>query len=166
MQMPLRKLTALLVVLFLIPVIVVSLSGTGSTEANNGSPWQSTGNQVEDQTDRYELFLPLISNNYSADTTIDPPADDPTEPDDPDDPSDPSDPVDPPDPFIPTDVGTGFEIDGNTALDMGGDFDWETADYPPAVLLADPNSKSERDETVFKPNGIFDEPEYWNISAG
>ncbi len=156
MQMPLRKLAALLVVLFLIPVIVVSLLGTGSTEANNGTPWQRIGNQVEDLVDGYDIFIPLISNNHSLDAAIDPPVDL----------DDPPDPGDPPDPFIPPDVGTGFEIDGNTALDMGGDFDWETVDYPPAVLLADPNSKGSRDETVFKPNGKFDQPENWTISAG
>lgn len=166
MQMPLRKLSALLVVLFLLPVIVVSLSGTGSTEANVGSPWQSTGNQVQDQTDIFKIFIPLISKN-SSENVVGPPADDPPVADDPPIADDPPVGDDPPVEDDPSaEVGTGFEIDGNTALDMGGDFDWETVGYPPAVLLADPNSKGSQDETTFKPNGKFDEPENWKISAG
>ena len=55
-----------------------------------------------------------------------------------------------------------FEIEGNTALDQGGDFDWENA-IPPAVHIPDPNSRIETDPTVFKPNSKFEDPAGWSI---
>jgi len=57
----------------------------------------------------------------------------------------------------------GFEIEGNAALDQGGDFDWETVDRPPGVLVQDPNSKGETDPSTFRPNSKFDSPENWSI---
>jgi len=67
---------------------------------------------------------------------------------------------------FPAEPDTGFEIEGNAALDGVGDYDWETADYPPVVLLADPHSKAETDPTTFKPDGKFDKPEQWSILPG
>lgn len=57
----------------------------------------------------------------------------------------------------------GFEIEGNAALDRGGDYDWLTVDRPPGVLIADPNSKAETDPSTFRPNSKFDSPETWSI---
>ena len=60
----------------------------------------------------------------------------------------------------------GFEVEGNTALDQGGDFDWENTEFPPAIHIPDPNSKIETDDTVFKPDSKFDDPAGWRIKAG
>ncbi len=60
----------------------------------------------------------------------------------------------------------GFEIEGNTVLDNGGEFDWENAPYPPAQHIVDPNSMIETDPTVFLPNSKFDDPAGWSIRAG
>jgi hypothetical protein len=60
----------------------------------------------------------------------------------------------------------GFEIEGNTALDHGGDYDWETADYPPAVLIPDPNSKATTDSTTLRPDSKFDDPSTWSVLPG
>ena len=60
----------------------------------------------------------------------------------------------------------GFEIEGNTALDRGGDYDWETVDRPPGVLIQDPNSKATTDPTHFRPNSKFDAPENWSVVPG
>ena len=60
----------------------------------------------------------------------------------------------------------GFEIEGNTALDQGGDYDWETVDRPPGVLIQDPNSKATTDPTHFRPNSKFDAPENWSVVPG
>jgi hypothetical protein len=57
----------------------------------------------------------------------------------------------------------GFEIEGNAALDQGGDYDWENVDRPPGVLIQDPNSKAEPDPSTFRPNSKFDQPESWSI---
>jgi len=57
----------------------------------------------------------------------------------------------------------GFEIEGNIALDHGGDYDWEAVGFPPAVLIQDPNSKATTDPTTFRPNSKFDRPETWSI---
>lgn len=66
---------------------------------------------------------------------------------------------------------TGFEIDGNILFDgPDGDFDWwdngKNPGYPPAVLIADPHSKSATDPDIFKPAGKFDEPENWIVQDG
>lgn len=68
-----------------------------------------------------------------------------------------------PSPIVP-DIG--FEIEGNAALDQGGDYDWENAPVPPTVLLADPNSKAEEDPTTLRPDSKFDKPETWSIVPG
>jgi hypothetical protein len=60
----------------------------------------------------------------------------------------------------------GFEIEGNTALDSGGDYDWETVERPPGILIQDPNSKAETDLSTFRPNSKFDSPETWSIVPG
>ena len=60
----------------------------------------------------------------------------------------------------------GFEIEGNTALDNGGDYDWETTDRPPAVLIQDPNSNATTDPSTFRPNSKFDAPENWSVVPG
>lgn len=60
----------------------------------------------------------------------------------------------------------GFEIEGNIALDYGGDYDWETASFPPAVLIPDPNSKAETDPTTLRPDSKFDKPETWSVVPG
>jgi hypothetical protein len=57
----------------------------------------------------------------------------------------------------------GFEVEGNIALDHGGDYDWEVVGFPPAVLIQDPNSKAATDPTIFRPNSKFDRPETWSI---
>ena len=67
--------------------------------------------------------------------------------------------------FQPIVPDIGFEIEGNTALDQGGDFDWENAP-PPAERIPDPNSKIEADPTTFKPNSKFDDPAGWSITTG
>jgi hypothetical protein len=67
---------------------------------------------------------------------------------------------------FPPEPDTGFEIEGNAAWDHIGDYDWETAARPPAVLLADPHSKATTDPTIFKPDGKFDKPEDWSIVPG
>ena len=59
----------------------------------------------------------------------------------------------------------GFEIEGNTALDRGGEYDWENA-IPPAIRIPDPNSKIETDPTTFKPDSKFDDPAGWSILPG
>ena len=75
-------------------------------------------------------------------------------------------PGDPGDPEEPGEQATGFEIDGNSKWDEVGSIDWETTNFPPAIHIQDPHSKSARDTTVFKPNGKFDKPESWRISQG
>ncbi|MFN2185615.1 MAG: collagen binding domain-containing protein [Anaerolineae bacterium] len=65
-------------------------------------------------------------------------------------------------PIVP-DIG--FEIEGNTALDRGGDYDWENA-IPPAIRIPDPNSKITTDPTTFKPDSKFDDPAGWSILPG
>jgi len=67
--------------------------------------------------------------------------------------------------FQPIVPDIGFEIEGNTALDQGGEFDWENS-LPPAVRIPDPNSKITTDPTTFKPNSKFDYPEGWSIMPG
>lgn len=67
---------------------------------------------------------------------------------------------------FPPEPDTGFEIEGNAAWDHIGDYDWETAARPPAVLLADPHSKATIDPTTFRPDGKFDKPEDWSIVPG
>ncbi|HSR35191.1 MAG TPA: SdrD B-like domain-containing protein [Anaerolineae bacterium] len=64
------------------------------------------------------------------------------------------------DPVVP-DVA--FEIEGNTALDHGGDYDWETTSSPPANFVQDPNSSATTDPSTFRPNSSFDRPEKWSI---
>jgi hypothetical protein len=59
----------------------------------------------------------------------------------------------------------GFEIEGNTALDHGLAYDWESA-IPPASLFKDPNSKAQTDSTTFRPDGKFDDPAGWSIVPG
>lgn len=98
----------------------------------------------------HSVFLPLVlssdGSNQTDQSADDQPGDTPED--------------------IPVDLGTGFEVDGNTPLDMGGNYDWENADYPPAVLMPDPNSKAIQDPSTFKPNGKFDEPENWKVNPG
>jgi hypothetical protein len=61
----------------------------------------------------------------------------------------------------------GFEIEGNIALDYGGDYyDWETVDFPPGVFIPDPNSKAETDPTTLRPDSKFDKPETWSVVPG
>jgi hypothetical protein len=67
--------------------------------------------------------------------------------------------------FQPIVPDIGFEIEGNTALDHGGNYDWENA-MPPAIRIPDPNSKIETDPTTFKPNSKFDDPSRWSILPG
>jgi hypothetical protein len=57
----------------------------------------------------------------------------------------------------------GFEIEGNIAFDQQGDYDWETVERPPGILIQDPNSKAETDLSTFRPNSKFDSPENWSI---
>jgi hypothetical protein len=64
--------------------------------------------------------------------------------------------------FQPIVPDIGFEVEGNIALDQGGDFDWENA-VPPAVRILDPNSRIETDPTTFKPNSKFEDPAGWSI---
>ena len=64
--------------------------------------------------------------------------------------------------FGPIVLDIGFEVEGDTALNQGGDFDWENA-IPPAIRVPDPNSKVDTDPTVFKPNSKFEDPAGWSI---
>lgn len=68
--------------------------------------------------------------------------------------------------FQPIVPDIGFEIEGNTALDHGGDYDWENTEFPPAIHIPDPNSKIATDPTTFKPNSKFDDPAGWSIKPG
>jgi SdrD B-like domain len=61
----------------------------------------------------------------------------------------------------------GFEIDGDVAINHGGERDWqENTPFPPAVLIADPNSKATTDPTTFRPDSKFDKPDLWSIVPG
>lgn len=67
---------------------------------------------------------------------------------------------------------TKFEIEGNISFDHVGSFDWwdnggtGQPAYPPAVLIADPHSKSATDCSIFQPAGKFDQPQNWSVQAG
>ncbi len=67
---------------------------------------------------------------------------------------------------LPVEPQTGFEIEGNTAWDQDGDYDWENVEDKGAVRFLDPNSKVDIDPTTFKPDGKFDKPEEWSILPG
>ncbi|UCG26357.1 MAG: hypothetical protein JSW55_10375, partial [Chloroflexota bacterium] len=67
---------------------------------------------------------------------------------------------------LPVEPQTGFEIEGNTAWDGHGDFDWENVEDKGAVRFLDPHSKADVDPTTFKPDGKFDKPEEWSIVPG
>ena len=66
----------------------------------------------------------------------------------------------------PAEPDTGFEIEGNTAWDQLGDYDWENVADLGAVRFLDPHSKATVAPTTFKPDGKFDKPEQWSILPG
>jgi uncharacterized repeat protein (TIGR01451 family) len=135
-----------IIILLILSLFVLITVGNAAVETNS---YEQRAPDVE--TDHF-VFLPLVLGSNGSN---------PTDPS----PSGEDQPKDPPD-EIPMDLGTGFEVDGNSPLDMGGEYDWENANYPPAVLLPDPNSKATQDLSTFKPNGKFDEPEKWKVNPG
>jgi uncharacterized repeat protein (TIGR01451 family) len=127
-------------------LFVMVTAGNAAIETNK---YEQMAPVVE--TDHF-VFLPIVLGSNGSNQTGSLPSTD----------DQPGDPLG----DLPANLGTGFEVDGNTPLDMGGEYDWENADYPPAVLLPDPNSKATQDPTTFKPDGKFDEPKNWKVNPG
>lgn len=164
------KLVTWLLFLFLLSLVVFSTTSEVAT-----SPLETfvaaQANETDPADRNYSLFIPTVLSNSDSGSEEAPPAEPggPGDPEDPGPPEEPGNPEGPGEPELPgeyVEKPTGFEIDGNTALDEPGLIDWETSEFPPAVHILDPHSKGARDTNVFKPNGKFDQPEKWRISQG